>query len=222
MIIDGNHISHESHCHQLKLEDTKFPFRCDGCKMIGMGQRYTCAACNFDLHKHCGVDPHTPMFHPLMPKCKNLKFCLRPPKKATQYCDACTKPVTGFLYRCEGCDFDLHPCCANLPMELEHEGLKLKLIEKDGRWIYRSRCKKYKLEVAYAREIIEESSTELMGSEMTSVPKIKNMVQTGHSRGKVRRYCEMVGLALKIVISALLGDPTSLIIAVIASFMRPS
>ncbi|XP_024163968.1 uncharacterized protein LOC112170935 [Rosa chinensis] len=129
MIIDGNHISHESHRHQLKLEDTKFPFRCDGDKVIGIGKRYTCTACNFDLHKHCGVDPDTPMFHPLMPKC----------------------------------DFDLHPCCANFPMELEDGSVKLKLIEKDRRWIYRSRCKKYKLEVAYAREIIEERSTKLLG-----------------------------------------------------------
>lgn len=107
-------------------------------------------------------------------------------------------------------------------MELEDGEIELKLIEKDRRWIYRSRCKKYKLEVACAREILEDSSTELMGSEMTTVPRIRNMLQTRHykSRGsRVRNCCEMAGLALKIVISALLGDPRGLIIAAIASFM---
>lgn len=223
MIIDDDQISHESHHHKLKLEDTNFPFRCDGCncKVIGIGKRYTCAACDFDLHKHCAVDPHTPICHPLMAKCYNLQFCLSPPANATHYCDACTKPVTGFLYRCHRCNFDLHPCCANLPMELEDGEVKLKLVEKDRRWIYRSRCKKYKLEVACAREILEESSTELFGSEMASVPRIRTILQTRHykSKGRVRKCCETAGLALKIVISALLGDPTSLIISVIASFM---
>ncbi|KAL6209675.1 hypothetical protein ACLB2K_020615 [Fragaria x ananassa] len=66
-----------------------------------------------------------------MPKCNNLKFCLRPPANAVHDCDACAKPVTRFLYRCDRCNFYLHPCCANLPTELEDEGVKLKLIKKD-------------------------------------------------------------------------------------------
>lgn len=66
-----------------------------------------------------------------------------------------------------------------------------------------------------------ESSTELFGSEMTSVPRIMTILQTRHykSKGRVRKCCATAGLALKIVISALLGDPTRLIISVIASFM---
>ena len=49
-----NQISHFSHPnHTLKLEYSEIPFKCDGCKEVGIGSHYTCAICDFDLHMHC-------------------------------------------------------------------------------------------------------------------------------------------------------------------------
>lgn len=56
---------------------------------------------------------------------------------------------------------------------------------------------------------------------MTRIPSLKNTLQTHHhkSRGKVKKCCEMAGLAVQFVISAVLGDPTTLIAGVIGSLM---
>ncbi|KAJ8572298.1 hypothetical protein K7X08_008809 [Anisodus acutangulus] len=60
------------------------------------------------------------------------------------------------MYHCRSCGFDLHPCCAKLPMVLDDGDVKLYLYRKvsaschrcgrKGRsWSYRSTCKKYNL-----------------------------------------------------------------------------
>lgn len=55
----------------------------------------------------------------------------------------------------------------------------------------------------------------------TRIPSLKNTLQNHHhkSKGKVKKCCEMAGLAVQFVISAVLGDPTTLIAGVIGSFM---
>jgi hypothetical protein len=51
-------ISHFSHPqHKLRFEHTDFPFKCDGCKEIGIGSRYKCFICDYDLHTHCAIIP---------------------------------------------------------------------------------------------------------------------------------------------------------------------
>ncbi|KAL9668315.1 hypothetical protein QQ045_002695 [Rhodiola kirilowii] len=45
-------ITHHFHHpqHKLKLETSQAPFRCDGCKEMGLGSRYKCNLCDYDLH----------------------------------------------------------------------------------------------------------------------------------------------------------------------------
>ncbi|KAH7835967.1 hypothetical protein Vadar_031534 [Vaccinium darrowii] len=251
-----NEITHVGHPqHKLKFEYTEVPFKCDGCKEVGIGSRYKCTKCDYDLHLHCAL--YTPtLSHPFYTKC-SFQFLLRPPGNVARYCDACEKDVTGFVYHCNACGFDLHPCCAKLPMVLDDVPgeVKLYLYEKvsapchrcgrKGRsWSYRSTCKRYNLHVACVKEMLVEtwhdlyfgnssssgwydnySSTTSTGTSRkleTAIPSLKNTLQAHHqksSKGKVLKCCEMAGLAVQFVISAVLGDPTTLIAGVVGTLM---
>ncbi|GLT90831.1 hypothetical protein SLE2022_087480 [Rubroshorea leprosula] len=236
-----NEISHFTHPqHKLKFEYSEFPFKCDGCQEVGIGSSYRCAAfCDFDLHMHCAI-PSPSICHAFYSKC-SFKFLPLPPCDMARYCNACEKDVTGFVYHCKGCGFDLHPCCAKLPMVLDDGEVKLFLHRKvsapchkcgrEGRsWSYRSACKKYNLHVACVREMLVENWHELYfergkGSSRkleTRIPSLKNTLQTPHQMGKgkkVKKFCKMVRLALQFVISVVLGDPTVFIAGVIGSLM---
>lgn len=237
-----NEISHFSHPqHKLKFDYSEMPFKCDGCKEVGIGSRYKCATyCDFDLHMHCAI-PSPSIFHPFYTKC-SFQFLSRPPGDLPRYCNACEKDITGFVYHCKTCGFDLHPCCAKLPMVLDDGEVKLFLYSKvsapchrcgrKGRsWSYRSACKKYNLHVACVREMLVENWHELYSGrgksnntrrvDVNRIPSLRNTLQTPHQRGrgKVKKCCEMAGLALQVVISAVLGDPTALIAGVIGGLM---
>lgn len=85
--------------------------------------------------------------------------------------------------------------------------------------------------MACVKEMLVETWHEFLGShgnknstrrlEMTRIPSLKNTLQTHHhkSKGKVKKCCEIAGLAVQFVISAVLGDPTTLIAGVIGSLM---
>lgn len=103
---------------------------------------------------------------------------------------------------------------------------------KKGRsWSYRSTGKEYyNLHVACVREMIVDNWYEMYSSEKgkdhrgnmgNRVPIIKNSLQTHHQKGKgkVRKCCEVAGLAMQFVVSAVLGDPTTLIAGVVGSLI---
>uniref|UniRef100_A0A2N9ECX6 DC1 domain-containing protein n=1 Tax=Fagus sylvatica TaxID=28930 RepID=A0A2N9ECX6_FAGSY len=68
---------------------------------------------------HCANYSPT-IFHPYYPKC-TFQFLPSPPGNTPRYCNGCEKDVTGFVYHCYECGYDLHPCCAKLPTSL-HDG----------------------------------------------------------------------------------------------------
>ncbi|KAG6436250.1 hypothetical protein SASPL_101136 [Salvia splendens] len=234
-------ISHWSHPHQgLKFGYAEAPFKCDGCKEVGIGSSYKCdgAACDFDLHSHCAI-PSPTLVHPFYPKCA-FQFLRRPPGTEARCCNACERRVTGFVYHCKLCGFDLHPCCAKLPMLHHDADIKLFLYAKvtapchrcgrKGRsWSYRSSCKKYNLHVACVMDMLVDSWHELYngnggGGGVQQIPSLKATLEThvNHTKtkgGKAKKCCEMAALALQFVVSAILGDPTTLIAGLIASFM---
>lgn len=107
---------------------------------------------------------------------------------------------------------------------------------------YRSMCKKYNLHVACVKEMLVESWHEIyfgrsgtggdyrdsygQNSKIeTRIPSLKGTLQSyhhnhhHHSKGKVKKCCEMAGLAMQFVISAVLGDPTTLIAGVVGALM---
>ncbi|XP_043713263.1 uncharacterized protein LOC122661814 [Telopea speciosissima] len=175
MKMDKDEICHPSHPqHKLKLHNTQVPFICDGCKEAGIGLKYECEQCDFELHKTCAVAPPVTT-HPF----KDCEFKLyeRPPGTGgARVCDACRNEVEGFVYHCKRCGFDLHPCCANLPQVLlvldndgEHNNnlyLCSKLSRtcdscggKKGRggWSYRTECKNYNYHVSCVKKMFMES-----------------------------------------------------------------
>ncbi|KAG0463575.1 hypothetical protein HPP92_019115 [Vanilla planifolia] len=160
--------------HKLHFEYSELPFRCDGCGEVGLGSRFRCYTCDFDLHRHCACasPADAALRHPFYRKCL-FHFLPRPPGDATRFCNACGRKAGGFVYHCRACGYDLHPCCAALPHSLEAEGgLRLSLRSRaaapchrcgrKGRsWSYRSECGKYELHVACVTEMLAESWHEL-------------------------------------------------------------
>ncbi|KAF8377470.1 hypothetical protein HHK36_030848 [Tetracentron sinense] len=226
--------------HKLTYECIQMPFKCNGCNEVGIGSRYKCTSCDFDLHWHCAI-PSPTFNHPFYPKC-TFQFLTRPPGDKPRYCNACENDVSGFVYHCKLCGFDLHPCCANLPRVLDDGEVKLFLYRKVGAschkcgrkgrsWSYRSECKKYNLHVACVRKMLVESWHEIYfgrGNSSrrfeTKIPSLKGTLACHHGgrKGKVKKCCEMAGLAVQFIISAVLGDPTTLIAGVIGSVMSRS
>ncbi|OMO97278.1 C1-like protein [Corchorus olitorius] len=113
-------IRHFTHDHPLTEANSDTEFLCDGCKTLGTGTRYRCEPCGFDLHDYCAT---CPMELPSFMHEHNLKLVLRKPKDACQIirvCDLCNDPVEGLFYRCQLCEFDVHPCCTQLPEYVRH------------------------------------------------------------------------------------------------------
>jgi hypothetical protein len=113
-------IAHDAHKeHPLVLHDlTGNRFRCKGCGCRGVGSRYRCAACDFDLHELCATCPPTApiAFHGQHP----LTFELDPDVSLNdseyRFCDLCGTSIQGMHYSCRPCGFDVHPVCSQLPV----------------------------------------------------------------------------------------------------------
>ncbi|KAF3331241.1 nucleoredoxin 1-2 [Carex littledalei] len=239
MKIDKEFI-HPSHPnHKLKMEYTETPFCCDGCREAGIGLKYRCDTCDFDLHKVCAMAPNS-IAHAFYKKCE-FRFYYKAPGPYKRACDACRKEVQGFVYHCTSCGFDLHPCCANLPLRLDdNEQHNFYLCEKLSSachrcgnkglgWSYRSECKNYSLHVSCVKEMLVESwqtvylnqnknGKHIREAQMSVMaPSLKGTLQSHHKGrvGKAKRCCQMATSALRVIISAILGDPTAIIAAVI-------
>ncbi|EYU30503.1 hypothetical protein MIMGU_mgv1a021613mg, partial [Erythranthe guttata] len=105
--------------------------------------------------------PSPSISHPFYTKC-SFQFMSRTPGAVARYCNACAKDVVGFVYHCNSCGFDLHPCCAKLSMVLDDgEMIRSQCVgERElglGSWSYRSSCKKYNLHVACVKEMLVDS-----------------------------------------------------------------
>ncbi|CAA0826444.1 Cysteine/Histidine-rich C1 domain family protein [Striga hermonthica] len=232
-------ISHFSHTHhKLKYHRAEAPFKCDGCKEIGIGSAYKCgaAACDYDLHTHCAV-PSPSIAHPFYTGC-SFQFLSRPPGTEARYCNACERPVTGFLYHWSSSEAR-QPGGPSLvrPWPVKWQLLIVTSIylihvrcgRKGRSWSYRSSCKKYNLHVACVKDMLVDSWHELYDGVSYSdkserrVPSLKATLEahTTHKRpkGKAQKCCEVAGLALQFVVSAVLGDPTILIAGIVGTLM---
>ncbi|XVE96935.1 hypothetical protein REPUB_Repub02eG0267000 [Reevesia pubescens] len=116
-----NTIQHFTHNHPLTQVYENKEFLCDGCKTLGFGTRYRCHDCDFDLHEHCSACPM--VFSSFMHPQHNLTLALLYPQANHQTLHACDVRgdlVEGLFYRCQLCDFDVHPICTQLPEHVRH------------------------------------------------------------------------------------------------------
>ncbi|KGN51305.1 uncharacterized protein LOC105435688 [Cucumis sativus] len=165
--------------HELELKEYLKPYTCDGCKEIGFGPRYRCEKCNFDLHKACMFPQDSPIFHEFFPQ-SAFEFFKTPPRACCddckKFCDACTKPINGFMYHCKKVkvELDLHPCCRNLNRNYKIEDVEFNLYKKvkgkcmwckkrtinphgqTNGWSYISECGEYHVHVACVIEMALE------------------------------------------------------------------
>lgn len=221
--------------HKLTLEYTETPFNCDGCKEAGIGLKYKCFHCDFHLHKTCALAPLTTT-HTFFNKC-NFRLHHRPPGQGTRVCDACQDDVAGFVYHCTRCGYDLHPCCATLPRVLDDGTQDLLLCTRMAKpchrcgnkgpgWSYRSACKGYNLHVSCVKELLVESwqavslkvDTDRVRDMHTRIPNLRNTTTRKAQRGnkkKKKKCCDMAKGAVAVIVSAILGDPITAIIAAI-------
>ncbi|KAL4325218.1 hypothetical protein GQ457_11G011190 [Hibiscus cannabinus] len=108
-------LQHFTNClHPLTVVSANAEFLCKGCRTPGSGTRYQCEVCDLDLHRYC-VD--CPMELSCFMHQHSLKLvgC-----KPDHVCDLCDDPVEGLSYRCELCDFSVHPICTQLPEYTRH------------------------------------------------------------------------------------------------------
>ncbi|KAK8542476.1 hypothetical protein V6N13_136951 [Hibiscus sabdariffa] len=100
--------------HPLTEVWTNTEFLCKGCRTPGSGARYRCEVCDLDLHRYCASCPMelSCFMHQHSVK---LVGC-----KPDHVCDLCEDPVEGLFYRCELCDFSVHPICTQLPEYTRH------------------------------------------------------------------------------------------------------
>ncbi|KAH6806242.1 hypothetical protein C2S51_031073 [Perilla frutescens var. frutescens] len=117
-----NSIDHFTHAHPLVVADIDREFSCDGCKTLGIGKRYRCNGCDFDLHDYCGTCPRTlsaaSMHHHALTLV--MRKADAKTRQVDRICDVCRDPVDGLFYRCRECEFDVHPLCTQLPEKLNH------------------------------------------------------------------------------------------------------
>ncbi|XWS55622.1 hypothetical protein CRYUN_Cryun09bG0016600 [Craigia yunnanensis] len=113
-------IQHFTHCHSLTKLSANTEFLCDGCRILGNGTRYRCEPCDFDLHYHCGTCPMELSSFMHEHGLKLVLHKLQDTRQNDRFCDLCGDTVEGLFYRCNLCDFDVHPPCTQLPQYVRH------------------------------------------------------------------------------------------------------
>ena len=116
-------IEHFSHEHDLKLiDEVQNNEKCNGCIRTIFPPFYSCAKCNFFLHKSCVELPkkkqHILHQHPLTLLSRSNFF----------QCNSCGDMCNGFMYSCEMCKFYLDVQCSLISDILTHECHKHRLI----------------------------------------------------------------------------------------------
>lgn len=84
---------------------------------MGIGHRYQCRECGFNLHLHCGHCPTdlSSFMHPQ----HRLQLTLVQRSRATfsneRACEVCGQTIGGLFYKCKRCQVYIHPLCSQLP-----------------------------------------------------------------------------------------------------------
>jgi len=118
----GEQIRHFTHPqHALTLVPLTHPFICHGCKEQGSGVRYRCNECNVSIHEFCANAPPS-ISHPYHTQHSLIFYNKLGTGFVKSKCDVCGHSFKGFAYRCNICNFNIHPCCAELPRELSFYG----------------------------------------------------------------------------------------------------
>ncbi|XP_021277310.1 uncharacterized protein LOC110411469 [Herrania umbratica] len=225
-------INHQSHPHQLELKRSQVPYYCDGCKEPGFGLCYQCPNknCNFFLDEECGINlpSHS---HQLLQNC-HFKFYKENPRRHLRICDACGKVIQGFLYQCSHKPgHDLHPCCAKLPLSFSDNGMEICLrnevnskclkcqskakfswfyVSKSGEYCYHVACMKEAWLENWKKDYFQLDAAKNGNLVLQNLAPKEVAPRDGQS-SKVKKGMKWLIVFLNLVVSAIFGDPLSLI-----------
>ncbi|CAI9784544.1 unnamed protein product [Fraxinus pennsylvanica] len=210
-------------------------FNCDGCKMKGLGERYTCNLCGNELHTECR-HPKSEVSHENFAGSVftflDKPFTRLDEKNRIEFskcCDACGKDICGFTYHCEVDNKDLHPYCRKLEKKIVIDGtifdLKTKVSSKCGKcgkrkisrdqknvlgWSYVSPCEKNHFHVFCLTEMVQEVYMKYGDLALENMD-LRELVRSNRNRRRGNTFLSTIKSFVKILLSALLGDPTMLI-----------
>ncbi|KAG6595343.1 hypothetical protein SDJN03_11896, partial [Cucurbita argyrosperma subsp. sororia] len=107
-------VSHVHPNHPLNYYSDHHVYTCQGCKTSGIGNRFRCHICSVDVHIYCLDCP------PQLSSFLHTHSLALLPCMDHRSCDVCRERIEGLFYRCDSCDFDVHPLCTQLPEQLHH------------------------------------------------------------------------------------------------------
>ncbi|KAJ1702559.1 hypothetical protein LUZ63_002338 [Rhynchospora breviuscula] len=87
------------------------------CKENGGGKRFICQTCGFDMHEFCALAPRSLHNHPFHLE-HQLDFSVQTGESRRTKCDICGKTARGYSFRCNTCEFEMHPCCATMSSQM--------------------------------------------------------------------------------------------------------
>ncbi|TXG54081.1 hypothetical protein EZV62_019337 [Acer yangbiense] len=122
------HWSHPPHLlHLTNPQTLTLATPCSGCGIQSSGWMYTCTPCNFTLHVACTQIPQTPQLinHPSYPYHPLYLLSMQPYPCGLFKCNGCGRNGSGFRYRCNQCDFDVHILCAQTQPQIQMQHYKL-------------------------------------------------------------------------------------------------
>lgn len=98
--------------HKLNQLTANTSYLCDGCNIPGVGSRFSCTHCNFNLHNYCAECPTrltspTNHVHPM-----SLVVHKAEPNQPKP-CQICHNSIEGLAYECKDCNFWIHSLCAS-------------------------------------------------------------------------------------------------------------
>ena len=231
----------KNNCKKCEFDE----YTCDGCKVVGFGNRYRCDKCNYDLHRACMRSTPTTTRKLLDSTFKFYDQLPRRHNKCKKDCAACGKKVEGFVYHCHKKDLVLHPCCCDLKNELEYDGMKFHLHktesdqcamcnQKKG-WSYVSECGQFSIHVYCAWEMLYELIRKQGKCLSKKMKKGKSISIDGLSlenlelpiqRQQLKRNSEMREKLLKVmkeilqtIVSILIGDPTTALASILVNLI---
>ncbi|KAH7537214.1 hypothetical protein FEM48_Zijuj03G0068900 [Ziziphus jujuba var. spinosa] len=233
-ITEFEHPNHPDHILMLKSSDV--PYKCDGCKELGFGPCFKCEDCNFHLHEECALASKS-SYHPLLKRCE-LRFCEETyggrycdacGKDVMGFVYQCTHDNAHDLHPCclklqriiIGDGFELR-----LSDKVPSKCLKCnsKEISRGIKgWSYVSSCGEYCYHVACVKDLVLENwrngyfdgdndniSAQTSNLALLQIASPSNEVaqRGGRLGSKAKKFWRIAKMVLKLIISAIFGDPT--------------
>ncbi|KAA0045159.1 diacylglycerol kinase theta-like [Cucumis melo var. makuwa] len=103
------HFSHFHPNHPLTHYSDDQEYTCHICNTVDSGLRFRCQPCHVDIHVCCSDSPEE-----LSSFLHSHPLAMFPPMDYRR-CDFCRESIKGMFYRCDHCEFNIHPKCILMP-----------------------------------------------------------------------------------------------------------